>query len=104
MRHALAIVTVIFAAFSTNGCLAVASPAVGTIFTNVEFGGDAEGAVGSKEGKACAVSILSMVAVGDASIRAAASAGGIKNVSSVDHQAFSVLGAFGRYCTIVTGS
>ncbi len=40
--------------------------------------GENQGAVGFKEGKACAKVILGMVAQGDASLQAAASAGGLR--------------------------
>jgi len=88
----------------TTGCMAVASPAVGTLYTEVTWDGDAEGAVGSKEGKACATSILGLVADGDASLAAAAADGGIRNITRVDHYTRNLLGIIGEYCTIVGGS
>lgn len=87
-----------------TGCIAVATPAIGIVLTDVTWDGDAEGAVGRKEGKACADSILGLVARGDASIKAAAANGGISNVTRVDHYTNSFLGIIGEYCTIVGGS
>ena len=49
------------------------------------------------------MSILGLVAIGDASIDAAKSAGGIAQVASVDHHSFSILGIYGTLCTQVKG-
>ncbi len=59
--------------------------------------------VGKKKGEACATSILGLVTTGDASIRAAADAGGIKEVSAVDHSIKNILGIVATYCTVVSG-
>jgi hypothetical protein len=88
---------------SLSGCLGVATPAMGALITDVRWDGHANGALGTKEGKACATSILALVSSGDASIEAAAKAGGITNVMSVDHHTKWTL-LFGEYCTIVRGS
>ncbi|HEY8098629.1 MAG TPA: TRL-like family protein, partial [Methylobacter sp.] len=57
----------------------------------------------SKEGKACAESILGLLARGDASVRAAKENGGITEVTSVDHSARNFLNIVGEWCTIVKG-
>jgi hypothetical protein len=57
-----------------------------------------------KEGKACANTIMGLVATGDASISAAKAAGGITQVAHVDHSAKSTLGIVAEFCTIVKGS
>ena len=59
--------------------------------------------VGKKKGEACATSILGWVTTGDASIRAAADAGGIKEISTVDASIKNILGVVATYCTIVSG-
>ena len=59
--------------------------------------------IGKKKGEACATSILGLVTTGDASIRAAADAGGIKELSAVDHSIKNILGIVATYCTIVSG-
>jgi hypothetical protein len=87
----------------TTGCMGVATPAMGLLITDVQFDGQAQGALGTKEGKACATSVLALVSSGDASIAAAAKAGGITKVMSVDHHTKWTL-LFGEYCTIVRGS
>jgi hypothetical protein len=87
-----------------SGCMIVATPAIGTIFTDVKYGDTATTATAaSKEGKACAQSILGWVAQGDASVDAAKKAGGITEVSSVDHTANNILGIVGTWCTVVRG-
>jgi len=62
-----------------------------------------ENAIGKKKGEACASSILGLVTTGDASIRAAADAGGITRVASVDNNYTNILGIYAKYCTIVSG-
>ena len=99
-RVALAIALVI----PLSGCIAVASPVIGTIYTDVKGPIDAEGTIGSKQGKACAKSLLSLFATGDASISAAAANGGISKVSTVEHSSMNFLGLVGEFCTIVRGS
>jgi len=101
IKH-LAILTVCLIGLS--GCIAVATPAVGLIYTEVKYGDTATTATGAtKEGKACAQTILAMVSTGDASIAAAKANGGITEVSMVDHTAKNVLGIFGEWCTVVKG-
>jgi len=87
-----------------SGCMIVASPAAGSIFTDVKYGDVATTSTNaSKEGKACAQSILGWIAQGDASVAAAKAAGGITEVSSVDHTANNILGIVGTWCTVVKG-
>ena len=95
---------VLAACLPLAGCLTVQTPALGILFTDVKYGGESNGAIGPKEGKACAQSILGLIAQGDASIEAAAKNGGIKTVTTIDHSAKNMLGIIGDYCTIVHGS
>lgn len=104
IRRAMQIGLILFVALGLSGCLAVKTPAMGVLFTDVTWDGMAKGALGNKEGKACAQAILGLVSTGDASVKAAAAAGGITNVMSVDHYTKSILGILGEYCTIVRGS
>jgi hypothetical protein len=61
-----------------TGCQPVASPLMGIIFNDTKFGYMATpNAAVTKEGKACAQTILGLVATGDASISAAKAAGGV---------------------------
>jgi TRL-like protein family len=58
--------------------------------------------IGTKSGEACAYSILGWVTVGDASIRAAADAGGVRSLGSVDTKYRNILGVWAQLCTVVT--
>lgn len=60
--------------------------------------------VGKRKGEACASSVLGWVTTGDASVRAAADAGGITRIVSVEYAYQNVLGVWAKYCTIVSGS
>ena len=88
-----------------TGCMGVASPVTGWVYTDAKFGNEVEnGPAATKTGKACATSILAMIATGDASQDAAMANGGITQVAVVDHSAKNILGIWGEYCTIVKGS
>lgn len=104
MKKGLLVVLGLAGIATLSGCLAVDSPARGILFTEVRGPIGASGPIGAKEGKACAQAILGLVASGDASIQAAAAAGGIKNVTTVDHYSKNMLGIIGDYCTIVRGN
>jgi hypothetical protein len=97
------------AATFSSGCIAVGyggqgMPAMGLLYTEVYGPVSAGSRVGSKEGTACAQSVLGLVATGDASIKEAARDGGITKIDSVDHYNRSILGIIGDFCTIVRGS
>jgi hypothetical protein len=102
LRYSLLAVVVVFG-FMAMGCQSVYSPAAGSIWLDVKGAIDAGDRVGAKEGRACAQSILGVFATGDASIKAAAAAGGITRIDSVDHHSTWKL-VMGEYCTIVRGS
>ncbi len=90
---------------SLYGCQPVHSPLIGNIFNETKFGYVATtNAAATKEGKACGTTILGWVATGDMSVSAAKAAGGITNVSHVDHSAKNILGIFAEFCTIVKGN
>ncbi|MEW6777305.1 MAG: TRL-like family protein [Bdellovibrionota bacterium] len=85
-----------------TACAPAASPVMGVIYTDVGWDKETDGTVGAKEGKACAEAFFSLVAKGDASIKAAAAAGGVKKITTVDHHTRNIL-IYGEYCTIVRG-
>jgi hypothetical protein len=60
-------------------------------------------AVGSKTGEATSMQILALFGSGDDSIAAAAAAGGITKIATVDQRAFQIGWIYGTYTTIVTG-
>jgi TRL-like protein family len=92
-----------------GGCMIVESPIRGMLGTEVTWGEVATAEPSSpalsksKEGTACAQSILGLLARGDASVRQAKLNGGITEVTSVDHSARNLLNIVGEWCTIVRG-
>jgi hypothetical protein len=61
-------------------------------------------AVGGKSGEACVSGLLGIMSSGDASIKAAAAAGGISTVKSVDYKNDNLLGSvLTKTCTIANG-
>lgn len=87
-------------AFASGGNAA----ALGTIYSGYKSPGQVGTGADTKTGEACISSILGLVATGDASIEAAKKAGGISQVSHIDHEQFSVVGVYATSCTIVHGS
>jgi len=60
--------------------------------------------VGGKSGEACVVGYLGIISSGDASIKAAAAAGGISTVKTVDYKNDNLLGTLiAKTCTIANG-
>jgi len=57
----------------------------------------------SRKGEACSISILQLVALGNASAELAAKNGSIEEVHSIDIEGFNVLGIYTRSCTVVRG-
>ena len=94
---------------SLGGCMIVDSPIKGFLGTEVTWGDVATAEPASpalsktKEGTACAQSILGLFAHGDASVRQAKVNGQITEVTSVDHSARNLLNIVGEWCTIVRG-
>lgn len=105
MKKLLAVPVVLMA---LSGCAGIAYQSRGVAFAtlyadNVTPIMTTENDIGKKKGEACSTSILGLVTTGDASIRAAADAGGIKNISAVDQSYKNILGIFATYCVIVSG-
>jgi hypothetical protein len=77
---------------------------VGILFTEVKLPAEATGTnASSKVGTSECVSVLGLVATGDASIEAAMKNGGIKKIHHVDWDAKNILGIYGIYKTTVYG-
>jgi|tagenome__1003787_1003787.scaffolds.fasta_scaffold19541988_2 hypothetical protein len=89
-----------------NGCAAQAmAPVNGWIYSDVVGPlGATPVAKATRSGASCAVSYVGWVALGDAGIETAKRNGGISEVASVDHQSWSVLGLYARFCTLVRGN
>ena len=94
-------------AFSTaylTGC-ASGQPISGMLYSDVQGPINATGAPrGAMHGQACASSYLGLVALGDASITAAAKAANVTQVSHVEQSYTNILGFWAQFCTIVYGS
>ena len=87
-----------------SSCAAVQSPLTGTWFTDVKVPVVAtSNANSSKVGSAQAVSVLGAVAIGDASIDAAAKKAGITKIHHVDAQSTQILSFFAKYKVYVYG-
>ena len=106
IKVALTLAGMTVAALSLAACGPIVySPMAGTTFNETKYGNIAtDEAVATKEGKACATTILGWIAQGDASIVAAKANGGITKVTSIDHYAKSILSLYGEWCTIVKGN
>jgi hypothetical protein len=84
------------------GCANTNSPAVGMLWTSATGPmAVTDNEKGFKEGRATCKSYLGAVAVGDCSIHAAARAGGITFITSVDYEASNILGIIATTTTIV---
>ena len=95
---------VISLAFCMSSCAYVASPVLGSIYTDVHAPVAAtSNSVGSKVGMSEATSILGLVATGDASIQEAAKKAGITKISHVDYHTTSILGIFAKFEVYVYG-
>lgn len=83
----------------------VSAPLSGVLYTDVQGPVTATGVNrGNLTGKACASSYLSLIAMGDASITAAAKAANVTHISHVESSSKSILFLWSEYCTIVYGN
>jgi hypothetical protein len=102
MRSLFVCASIVGAALMLGGC--ATSQPVGWAVTQVKLPqalGDGAAKQGMKKGVSECKSYLAMVAVGDASIEAAAKNGGITKIQFVDWDANNILGVIGTYtCTV----
>ena len=106
MKHHFAALSLCVVWVTLTGCAAaVHSPVFSPMYTNVKAPLVATGKSGVvlRSGSASATSFLG-IAAGDASIRAAARAGGITEIHYVDFHSKSVLGIYAKYTTTVYGN
>jgi hypothetical protein len=100
----LAILAIFAIAVSFSGCMAPMSPVSGMFYMDVKAPMIAtSNTKGKKVGEASVKSILGVYAVGDASIEAAAKAGGITKISAVDYKSKTILGIISTFTTVVYG-
>ena len=106
MKHHFVALSICVVCLTFTGCAAaVHSPVQSLVYTNVKAPLAATGKSGVvlRSGAASATSFLG-VAAGDASIRAAARAGGITDIHYVDFHSKSILGLYAKYTTTVYGN
>jgi hypothetical protein len=104
MNKTLKLVGAALALSALTGCAGGPTFVTGNIFYAAKVPHSVgTGSAGTKEGEACAMVILGMVGIGDASITAAKNAGGVKTVSHVDQSNLGILGLYANTCTRVTG-
>ena len=92
-------------AIACSGGAGYTAPA-GSIIQNTTLNKEVSTAtpVGAKTGEACVSGILGIISTGDASIKAAAAAGGITKVNAVDYKNDVLLGSvLSKTCTIARG-
>lgn len=106
MNHFILTSLVAVSLLATSGCAAVATraPVTGFLYSDVAAGENISSNAGTtKQGEACAASILGLIGTGDASINAAAKEGGIAKIAYVDGKSSNILGIYAKYCTVVYG-
>jgi hypothetical protein len=87
-----------------TSCAGVKSPIMGAAYTSVKDGLLVTGNSGSsKVGVAEAVGYVGLIALGDASIQAAAKSAGITKIHHVDYESSSILGIINNYKIVVYG-
>ena len=88
-----------------NGCAAMAlSPVTGFVYTDVKYGLEVgTNTRSTKVGTAECKSILGLIAIGDASIKAACLNAGITKIHHIDIKVKSILGFYATYTIIVYG-
>jgi hypothetical protein len=91
---------------SLSGCAMAtggSNGVTGFIYSGYRSSGVVGTGTGNKTGQSCASSILGWIAVGDASITAAAEEGKITQIHHVDHDQMDILGLYATSCTTVVG-
>lgn len=102
MKHIKMLIVAVIVAITMTSCEAVGL--VGAVYTGVTTpAAVTSNAVGTKVGTAKALSVLGIVACGDAGVNKAAKNGNIQKISHVDVKTFSVLGLFTSYEYFVYG-
>ncbi len=109
MRPILLLMTAL-AVLSLSGCaafyVAPVQPPPGFIYADIKAPIDTDAQktnVSSKSGESSSMSILGLIALGDASVDAASKAGGIKTIDQVDYQFYNILGIYSKFTTKVYG-
>lgn len=95
------------AGLGLNACIvAPVVPPIGIAFTEINAPLDVDfdqTKITTRSGMSESMSILGLVALGDASAKAAADNGTLKQIHHADYEYFNVLGVYQRYRTVVYG-
>lgn len=103
-KKAVYLMIVLFSSLLMGGCAGTVSPVTGFIYTGVKGPvTTTETPAYSKIGTASCISILGLVAIGDASIETAAKKGGITKIHHIDHESTSIFGFYAKYEVYVYG-
>jgi hypothetical protein len=101
-KKVLSLTAVLVAMAFLAGCASLYP--MGMAYTEVQLPTGATGAAKSlKVGTSQCISVLALVAIGDASIEAAMKNGGITKIHHVDWDVKNILGIYGEYKTTVYG-
>lgn len=104
MKKRIKLFAAVVTVLALSGCGGSPFPLMGLVYIEGKAPYHAvEGATGNKTGKACATSVLGLVATGDASIATAMKDGGLSTVTAVDYSSKHILGIWAEFCTMVTG-
>jgi hypothetical protein len=95
------VLVILVALLMLAGCASYAP--LGVIYTEGRMGVQGGAGAAPKMGRACMNSYIGMVAIGDASLEAAKSAGGITDVVNMNYEVKNILGIYGEYCIVVYG-
>ncbi len=111
MRRIVMLLGICLVSVYASGCAGFAYapviPPQGIIYTKIEapISTNFDGAtpVAQKSGKATAMSILGLVALGDASVDAAAREGNLSTIHYADYTLLHVFGVYTEFTTVVYG-
>jgi hypothetical protein len=104
--HLLSALFLVLGGAAGCGVVAPVVPPVASVYTQFRAPLDVDSAqtrIGSKQGESSCISVLGLVAIGDASIHEAAQNGRLSVIHSADYSYMNVLWVFQRYATIVYG-
>ena len=92
---------------TTVGCYqAPVMPPIGWVYSDIKAPLDFDqnnSTVGMTSGRSESMSILGLVALGDASIKTAATSAGLQTIHGADYEYFNVLGIYQKFTTVVHG-
>ncbi len=97
------LISIVVFSFISASCSITGFGPMGAIYTDHKIGVYGNSPSGSKTGKACTMSVLGIVAVGDGGVEDAALRAGITKVNNINLESFSILGIYGTLCTVVRG-